>query len=98
MQTMTQKLEHIVLGDKWIESERGWGTRPDGYSLHNRMEDYRAFVAEYWASMPSSTPDEYSRPLEQPHSVTVTHQLYAQIQTSNNGIRVYDCNGIKDYQ
>lgn len=23
-----------VIVQKWEESERGWGTRPDGYSIH----------------------------------------------------------------
>lgn len=25
---------HGVICQKWEESERGWGTRPNGYSLH----------------------------------------------------------------
>ena len=51
---------------EWEESERGWGCRPDGYSVHASKADCRNFVAAYWAGMPDrvngEAPDEYSRP------------------------------------
>ena len=47
----------------WEESEKGWGVRPDGYSLHSNQEDVKKYIKEYWDGMPKQTPDEYSRPL-----------------------------------
>jgi hypothetical protein len=47
---------------EWEESERGWGVRPDGFSIHPSQENYREFLADYWAKMPNETPDEYERP------------------------------------
>lgn len=57
---------------EWEESERGWGTRPDGYSIHISPEAYETWLAAYWARMPKETPDEYERPaLRQPISLTL---------------------------
>lgn len=51
---------------KWEESERGWGTRPDGYTLHMLREDVVGFLVDMRAkereSYGGATPDEYSRP------------------------------------
>ena len=46
----------------WTESERGWGTRPDGYSLHLSENHAKKYVDDYWKKMPKDIPDEYSRP------------------------------------
>lgn len=43
------EVRHLVL-DTWTESECYWGTRPDEASLHKSLEDYNAFVKEYWGS------------------------------------------------
>ena len=56
----------------WEESERGWGTRPDGFSIHPDADDYRTFLKAYWDRMPDSPPDEYERPRwQEPRLVTV---------------------------
>ena len=47
---------------QWEESEAGWGTRPDGYSVHADPDAARAYVAAYWARMPERPPAEYERP------------------------------------
>ena len=31
----------------WTETEEGWGTRPDGYSLHRTMEEMKDFCMNY---------------------------------------------------
>ena len=83
------KLESVVYVS-WEESERGWGTRPDGFSLHLTESDYRSFVKVYWAGMPDSVPHEYSRPAGSPTKAHVSKNLYEEINKSNNGIRGYD--------
>lgn len=46
----------------WTEYERGWGSRPDGHTLHVSKELAEKFVEDYWAKMPDDVPDEYSSP------------------------------------
>lgn len=47
---------------QWTESERGWGQRPDGFTVHRTRADLLQYIADYWARMPDEAPDEYSRP------------------------------------
>lgn len=54
----------------WEESERGWGTRPDGSSFHCSIAEGQAFVKNYWdeekkRNPSGAVPDEYSRPLSE---------------------------------
>lgn len=72
---------------KWEESERGWGTRPDGYSLHKTREDVAAYIKAYWDTMPDSAPSEYSRPDGTPYDTEVDQETYDEIAASKNGIR-----------
>lgn len=75
---------------EWEESERGWGVRPDGASLHATREDVSAYVTDYWARMPDETPDEYSRPASgAPCLVTVPQEVYDRIAASKNGVRMW---------
>ena len=37
-----------VVCQYWEESERGWGVRPDGCSLHLTEADRKQFIKEYW--------------------------------------------------
>ena len=60
-----------VVVQKWEESERGWGVRPDGYTIHLTEADRKAFIKAYWDRMPYEVPDEYSRPSGQPYLADV---------------------------
>jgi len=79
-----------VTVQKWEESERGWGVRPDGYSLHIDDVQYKLFIAAYWATMPKDAPDEYSRPSGTPYMATVelTDEEQAQMIHAH-GLRRY---------
>jgi len=81
-------LRHVIV-QKWEESERGWGTRPDGYSLHLTDEDRRAFIKEYWGRMPDEAPDEYSRPDGTPYRWSADEATHAEVRASRNGVRRY---------
>ncbi len=81
------KINKTVVCQDWLESERGWGTRPDGCSLHLNKLDLEKFVKAYWARMPDETPDEYSRPCGQAYLVDVSDEIYSKILESKNGIR-----------
>lgn len=81
--------KHDVVRQDWLESERGWGCRPDGYSLHRNSADLAQFVKDYWARMPNHVPDEYSRPSGDPEIVAVDQSTYDEVIASRNGIRRY---------
>ena len=70
---------HTVVCQEWIESERGWGCRPDGATFHLTVEDKDEFIKVYWAKMPKETPDEYSRPDFDPIYVDVDDETFARL-------------------
>jgi hypothetical protein len=78
--------KHTVVKQFWIESERGWGTRPDGYTLHLNKTDRHAFIKAYWDRMPREVPVEYSRPEGEPVLVDVDGATFEKIKASRNGI------------
>jgi len=79
-----------VTVQKWEESERHWGTRSDGYSLHLNDSDRKNFIEEYWKRMPNSTPSEYSRPDGTAYIASVDGETYKKVKASKNGIRCFD--------
>ncbi|MFH1589563.1 MAG: hypothetical protein ABIB43_03285 [archaeon] len=85
---MTKNLEEVIVVE-WEESERDWGTRPDGCSLHLTIEDSKQYVKEYWDRMPDEVPDEYSRPIGEPYKEKVDEKLYEQVAKSKQGIRLW---------
>lgn len=61
---ITKKPTTFVLhAIEWEESERGWGTRPDGFSFHRSQEEATKYLKEFFAKQPKEVPDEYSRPI-----------------------------------
>jgi hypothetical protein len=72
----------LVIVQKWEESERNWGVRPDGYSIHLTEADRKAYIKEYWDRMPNETPDEYSRPAGTPYTAEVDD-----VKITGHGIR-----------
>jgi hypothetical protein len=46
----------------WTESERGWGMRPDGCSIHLSMDEWARYFREWNASQPKEVPAEYTAP------------------------------------
>lgn len=83
---MNKKEKHVVICQRWEESERGWGTRPDGYSLHLTKGDHKEFCKEYWDKMPKYIPDEYSREDGQPYICEVSSEVFEKVKNSKNGI------------
>lgn len=61
----------IAYAQEWTEYERGWGARPDGYSLHPTREAAVEFARAYTADRTGPAPDEYSAPEGQPFAVQV---------------------------
>ena len=77
---MTKAKTKMVWMQEWEESERGWGTRPDGFTVHHKEEDIDLFLkamrdqeAEMYGN--DYVPNEYSRPYGQPFEVKVPTKL-----------------------
>lgn len=80
---------HTVVVQEWDESERGWGTRPDGASLHLTQEDASTYVKDYWATMPDMVPDEYERPSGSTRLIDVNAEVYERVKKTKNGLRIW---------
>lgn len=68
----------LVVCQDWEESERGWGVRPDGFTLHLTREDRDAYVKGYndtYNNLPSA-PDEYTRTSGDPRVIQVDEGTY----------------------
>ncbi len=72
--------------DTWTESERGWGQRPDGCTIHLTEKDYKEYVKAYWAKMPDTVQDEYSRPDNRLRNIVISDVLFENLSKSENGI------------
>ena len=76
---------------EWEESERGWGVRPDGYTLHLKNNDITKFLmamrtreAEIYHG---ETPDEYTRRSGSPYEWdTDDAELIERVRLSECGI------------
>ncbi len=78
-----------ILCQNWIESERGWGRNPDGFSLHGDDGSLNQFVSNYWERQyEQPAPDVYSRPDALPYTVFVAKNI-ADLVKSSKGIRFY---------
>ncbi len=81
----------IIYIQTWTEFERGWGSRPDGASLHLTKEDAEAFVVEYNKvfNNEKSAPDEYTVSDRNPKLIevdsSVQDELKLRIQTAKTG-------------
>jgi hypothetical protein len=79
------KATHTVIGQNWEESEAGWGTRPDGFTLHLTLEDHKQYVDSYWKRQKAFyderigegiTPSEYTRTSGNPKPIIVNDETY----------------------
>lgn len=79
-----------IIVQKWEESERGWGTRPDGYSLHLTETDRVRYVRAYSDALPAEVPDEYSRPNGTPYVWDAPEDTVAKLKAAGDfGTRFY---------
>lgn len=81
--------KRTVVRQMWEESERGWGTRPDGDSLHLTETDRVDYIDRYWDRMPDAVPDEYSRPDGSPKLIDVDEETYEKIVEGGGSLRRY---------
>lgn len=78
----------------WEESERGWGTRPDGASFHCSVAEGQAYLkqcedAERKRNPSGEVPDEYDRPVNTvPTLVRVKKDFYDRVMQEKT-VRVW---------
>lgn len=62
----------------WEESERGWGVRPDGCSIHIDLKCHSDYVDLVYLdrTFHQHIPDEYDRIVGQPIEVEVSESIY----------------------
>ena len=77
-------VKHTAVQQNWYESERGWGRRPAGYTLHLTVEDATAYVEKFarvqherfLADGGSGVPECYTAPEGSPKPITVDAATY----------------------
>jgi hypothetical protein len=79
--TVTGMANPTVIVQNWEESERGWGTRPDGFTVHINCEQHRLYVDWFYRKFNNKTlvPDEYTRASGEPMEVEVTHEVFTAV-------------------
>lgn len=91
---MTQEIEqhYTAYLQPWTESERGWGSRPDGHTLHATLEARNAFVKkdhdDTRAKHGSEAPDCYSFADGEPRLVRITKDAAERLARAIDGIWV----------
>jgi hypothetical protein len=93
----SDEMTHLVVKIEWIERERGWGCRPDGYTLHIDQATAEAFIAQYWKDEEkywagqgkprNYVPDEYTSPGD-PKDFEVGDETFAKLQETGS-LRVW---------
>lgn len=76
-------VQYRVYRQEWIESERGWGVRPDGSTVHLTLDDRNAFIAGYNRTFnnQASAPDCYTRAEGDARQVSVSMEVYEKLMT-----------------
>lgn len=74
-------MNNLVVLQLWEESERNWGVRPDGCTLHYNIIECEKYIQIIYSDRnPESVPDEYVRTCGEPLYVTVTDDMYKMIK------------------
>lgn len=94
---------HPAILVSWTESERGWGQRPDGVSLHPTKDLAEEYIKEYWARQPprdknGNPPDCYVRPESARTMVMVDNQLYDEITHSPKKVKRMGDRQLKEFR
>ena len=67
----------------WEESERGWGVRPDGCSLHLDLIKHKSYVEDVYNQRDTDTiPHEYDRVVGEPIEVMISDVMFEELNKS----------------
>lgn len=74
-----------ILLQFWEESERGWGVRPDGASLHINVESYRKYLNDIYDNRDTQeVPNEYDRVVGPVIETIVSDDIYNIVLSERN--------------
>lgn len=79
--------DNTVICQKWEEVELGWGSRPDGFSLHVSLESLRKHI-EHIRNVYADNHEEWSQPCGTPYEVGVDDETYYEI-VEHGGSKAY---------
>lgn len=65
-----------VILQLWEESERGWGVRPDGCSIHIDESTRSKYVKNIYKDRTDDVPDTYERVVGEPQIVFIEDKLF----------------------
>lgn len=84
-----------VLLQYWEESERGWGVRLDGASLHINEKELKDYISTVYKDRdPNNVPHEYDRHIGNPFEVEVVDDLYTLVKTKSQRLAQYQLNNL----
>lgn len=85
----------------WEESERGWGVRPDGCSLHITLKDRVDYIKSVYSKRdPDNIPLEYDRIVGEAIEIEVSYEIFDEVLKNGNSLRLmqYSMNNLRKLQ
>lgn len=73
-----------ILLQFWEESEKGWGTRPDGASIHIDNNYYLSYVNDIYNKRGDIVPDEYDRVVGSVIEVKAKDNIFNLLESSKS--------------
>lgn len=73
----------------WEESERGWGVRPDGCSIHLDDTELKNYLDNIYNNRGYEVPNEYDRTVGDSIECFISDNLYNKLLESGN-IRLFE--------
>lgn len=68
----------------WVESERGWGIRPDGSSIHFSLENLKDYINDIYCNRDDEVPNIYERTCGDPIEIEVNETIYNLVSENKN--------------
>jgi hypothetical protein len=78
-----------VILQLWEESERGWGTRPDGCSIHIDLKNQKEYIKKFYEDRSGDAPDVYERVVGDPIEAFIDDKLYVIIERDKT-VRLFE--------
>lgn len=81
-------MKNQIVIQLWEESEKGWGVRPNGCTLHTNMIECRKYIVRIYNERDSKVevPNEYDKICGEPLYAQVDDNLYNRVHKDINVI------------